>query len=203
MRANEAIVIVGRKRTGKSTLTNKIVKGYHKPGRRGLIIDVNGSPAYKEHEQIHYDKLKRFRSGIVKFYDPNHERMFEFLTTHFGPQYNEGGERLGNKPFHGIMAFEDCTKYIDANPPKKVKMFLVDHRMWDADMLFTFHALTLVPPLFWKMTSRIIILKTQDTPEMLRTLAGKVPNWGEVHAAHTRVMKDPNPYAHEVVETLI
>lgn len=203
MRANEAMLIVGRKRTGKSTLTNKIGKGFYKPGRRVLFIDVNGSKAYAEHEQLHYDKLKRWKAGIYKFYDPDHDRMFDFLTTHYGPQYDDSGRKVADKPFHGLIAFEDCTKYIDPNPSKKIKTFLVDHRMWDADLLFTFHSLTVVPPFFWKMTSRIIILKTQDTPGALQKLADRIPNYGEVREAHARVMSSPNPFAHEVVETLI
>lgn len=203
-RANEAIMMVGRKRTGKSTLSNKIAKGMAGPYKRTLIIDVNGSPAYKAHDQIFYDKLKRWRhGGIYKFYDPNHTRMWEFLTNHYGPQYDADGRKIGDKPFHGLMVFEDCTKYIDANPSKAIKTFLVDHRMWDADLLFTFHSLSMVPPFFWKMTSRVILLKTQDTAEQVRRLADRLPNYQDVAAAHTRVMKSQDPHAHEVVETLI
>jgi hypothetical protein len=203
-RANEAMIIVGRKRTGKSTLANKISKGLAAPYRRVLIIDVNGSPAYSAHEQIFYDKLKRWRhGGIYKFYDPDHERMWKFLTSHYGPQYSPEGRKIGDKPFHGLITFEDCTKYIDPNPSKQIKTFLVDHRMWDADLLFTFHSLSMVPPFFWKMTSRLIILKTQDTAGQLKRLEDKVPNFGEVYEAHCRVMKSEDPHAHEVVETLI
>lgn len=203
-RANEAIIMVGRKRTGKSTLANNIAKRVSGPYKRTLIIDVNGSPAYSAHKQIFYDQLKRWRSGgIYKFYDPNHDRMWEFLTSHYGPQYDVTGRKIGDKPFHGIMVFEDCTKYIDANPSKAIKTFLVDHRMWDADLLFTFHSLSMVPPFFWKMTSRVILLKTQDTADQVRKLADRIPNYGDVAAAHTRVMQNPDPHAHEVVETLI
>lgn len=197
IRANEAMIIIGRKHTGKSTLANKIAKGYSGPYRRVLIIDVNGSPAYNKHELITYDKLSRWRSGgIYRFYDRDHERMFEFLMEHFNPQHRK---------FHGLLVFEDCTKYIDPNPGKQIKSFLVDHRMWDADMLFTFHSLALVPPFFWRMTSKVIMLKTQDvmTSQKEREYSNRIPNWKQVHAAYTRVMADTNPYAHEVVDTLI
>lgn len=198
------MVIVGRKRTGKSTLANTIAKGYAKPGRRVLIIDVNGSPAYAEHEMISYDKLRRWRSGgIYKFYDPDNERMFNFLTTRFGPQFDADGNHLGSKKFNGLIVFEDCTKYIDSNPSRQIKMFLTDHRMWDADLLFTFHSLSMVPPFFWRMTSKVILLKTQDTVGQQRALENKVPNWKDVQAAYTRVMNNPDPFAHEVVDTLI
>src|SRR5688572_15249490 len=112
-------MVVGRKHTGKSTLLNKIAKSVAGPYKRTLIIDVNGSPAYESHEQIYYDKLTRWRhGGIYKFYDPDHDRMWKFLTTHYGPRYDEAGRKTGDKPFHGLMVFEDCTKYIPAQPPK-------------------------------------------------------------------------------------
>lgn len=205
-RANEAIIIIGRKRTGKSTLANKIAKGYSGPRRRTLIIDVNGSPAYAEHEQINYEKLKRYRSGgIYKFYDPNHERMFDFLTSYYGPQYDDAGNLISKKLFHGLMVFEDCTKYIDSNPSQAVKTFLVDHRMWDADMLFTFHSLAMVPPFFWRMTSRVILLKTQDTmsPTQRRQFENKIPNWKKIERAWEEVDRSSNPFEHRVIETLI
>jgi hypothetical protein len=204
VRENEAIVIVGRKRTGKSTLSNNFATKLAAPFRRTLIIDVNGSPAYAQHEEIGYKKLKRWRSGgVYKFYDPNVERMFQFFTTYYGPQYNEEGERIGNRPFHGLIIFEDCTKYISANPSQEIKTFLVDHRMWDADLVFTFHSISMIPPFFWKMTKRVIILKTQDTLGQLKARRDVIPNWENVFNTHQEVMRDPNPFAHKVVETLL
>lgn len=202
MRSNEAILIVGRKHTGKSTLLNRIAKGVSGPFKRTLIINVNGSPAYNEHKQIGYPQLKQYRSGgVYQFYDPDHDRMFEFLTEHFGPQYDEAGNKTGERPFHGSMFFEDCTKYIPANPQKKIKTFLVDHRMWDADLYFTFHSLKRVPPFFWDLITRVIILKTQDTESQLQRL--DMPNQAEIIAAHKRVMASSDNYNHEVVDTLI
>lgn len=202
-RENRAMMIIGRKRTGKSTLANKIAKGFARPKKRTLIIDVNGSPAYAEHEMITYEKLRRYRSGSVyKFYDPNIKRMFDFLTTYYGPQYDEHGNKIGERLFNGLFVFEDCTKYIDPNPSKQVRTFLVDHRMWNADLLFTFHSLAFVPPFFWKMTTQIILLKTQEEIQPAQ-YKGRIPNWEKVYAAWKRVMANPDPYAHEVVDTLI
>lgn len=197
LRPNEAMIIIGRKHTGKSTLANAIAKGYARPFRKVLIINVNGSPAYSAHQRIGYEKLKRWRSGgIYQFYDRDHEAMFDFFLDHYDPEVRK---------FSGLIVFEDCTKYIDFNPSKQIKSFLVDHRMWDADLLFTFHSLSMVPQFFWKMTTKIILLKTQDimTPSRAREYANRIPNWTAVHQAHERVMKSDNPFAHEIVDTLI
>lgn len=194
IRANEAMVIVGRKHTGKSTLANKIASEFGKknPEKRVLIINVNASPAYDRHPLISYEGMKRWKHGIYQFYDADHDRMFDHLFEVFDPRV---------KKFNGLFVFEDCTKYIDPNPSKKIKSFLVDHRMWNADMLFTFHSLVRVPPFFWDMTSRIILLKTQDVID--GSYAKKIPNWKEVSAAYDRVMQNTNPYYHEVISTLI
>lgn len=193
-RANEALVIVGRKHTGKSTLANKIATVFAKnnPEKRGLIINVNASPAYDRVPQITHDGMHRWKKGLYQHYNSDHSAMFDHLFQIFDPRV---------KKFNGLFVFEDCTKYIDPNPSKKIKSFLVDHRMWNADMLFTFHSLVRVPPFFWDMTSRIILLKTQDVID--GSYAKKIPNWKDVSAAYDRVMQNPNPYYHEVVSTLI
>jgi hypothetical protein len=194
IRSNEAMVITGRKRTGKSTLTNEIAEGFAKknPDKRVLIINVNNSEAYKKHPVITYEGMKRWKKGIYQFYDPDHEKMLDFLMTHFNPQV---------KKFRGLIVFEDATKYIDANPNKQIKTFLVDHRMWDVDMLFTFHSLSFVPLFFWRMVTRVILLKTNDVD--LNQFAKRVPNWKDVSQAYARVMKHPNNFHHEIVSTLI
>jgi hypothetical protein len=193
-RSNEAMIIVGRKHTGKSTLANVIATEFAKknPEKRALIVNVNASPAYDKHPYISYEGMKRWKKGCYQFYDRDHEKMFDHFMEVFDPR---------TKKFNGLFCFEDCTKYIDPHPDKKIKAFLVDHRMWNADMLFTFHSLMSVPPFFWKMTSRVIILKTQDVIDS--SFAKRIPNWKEVGPAHERVMKNENNYYHEVVSTLI
>lgn len=193
-RQNEAMIIVGRKHTGKSTLANEIGTKFIKnnPDKRCLVINVNASPAYDRHPLITYEGMKRWKKGCYQFYDSDHARMFEFLLSNFDPR---------EKKFNGLFIAEDCTKYIDPYPDKKIKSFLVDHRMWNADMLFTFHSLMSVPLFFWKMTSRVILLKTQDVID--NSFARRIPNWRQVGPAHERVMKSSDPYYHEVVSTLI
>ncbi|MGB4987979.1 MAG: ATP-binding protein [Pyrinomonadaceae bacterium] len=197
MRANEAMIIVGRKHTGKSTLANKLAEGFARPKKRVLIINVNQSPAYSKHKLITYDKMKRWRSGgIYQFYDRDNDAMFDFLINWFDPV---------KRKFNGLIVFEDCTKYIGSNPNKQILSFLVDHRMWNADLLFTFHSLAMVPPFFWRMTTRLILLKTQDimTKANERGFENRIPNWKEVKPAYDRVAANPDPYAHEVIDTKI
>jgi hypothetical protein len=187
-RGHLASLVVGRKRTGKSTYTNKLAKDYaaRHPGKKVLIIDVNGSPAYKEHQQIDREQFKRWNKGIKRFYESDHEEMFAFITQHFR---------------NGLIIFEDCTKYIDPLPSRQIKTFLVDHRMWDADLVFTFHSLMRVPKFFWEMTAYIVLKKTQDEEKEL--LRRPIPNKPAVLAAWRRVQAHKSEYHDETVETLI
>jgi GTPase SAR1 family protein len=185
-RANTAWVIVGRKHTGKSTLINGIAKGYPKD-KKVLIVDVNGSPAYNEHAWITAPMLPRWKNGIYRYYDSDQDLMMDNIIQTFR---------------HGLIIFEDCTKYIKANPGQRVKSFLVDHRMWDADLIFTFHSFKRVPPLFWEMTDKVIIKKTSeqiDTPKN----RNEIPNFEAVSEAWHQVMASKNDFIHKAVNTLI
>lgn len=187
-RGHLAALIVGRKRTGKSTYANEIAKSYAKkhPEKKVLIIDVNGSPAYHEHQLIDRPLFLRWKKGVKRFYEGDHAEMFAFITQHFR---------------NGLIIFEDCTKYIDPHPTKQIKTFLVDHRMWDADLVFTFHSLLRVPRFFWEMTSAIVLKKTQD--EENEVLKRPIPNKQAVIAAFRRVQASKNEFTHETIETLV
>lgn len=194
-RLNATEIIVGRKGTGKSTYANKRACSYPKD-KLVLIIDVNGSPAYAKHTQIDDNILLsgRWKNGIVRYYNPDHDLMFNNIMAYCNT----------HKPKKkGILIiYEDCTKYIDANPGKQVKSFLVDHRMWNADLIFTFHSFKRIPPFFFEMCSHITILKTQENFDTSRN-QNTIPNYDALLAARNAVMSDPNPYTYITVETLI
>ena len=184
-----ASLLVGRKHTGKSTEANRIAKQYaaKHPSKKVLIIDVNGSPAYREHgPPIDRPMFRRWKSGVVRFYESDHAEMFAFIIANFR---------------NGLIIFEDCTKYIDANPSKQIKTFLVDHRMWEADLLFTFHSLKRVPNFFWEMTSAVVLKKTQE--EEKEWLKKPIPNKTDLLAAWRRVQAHKSEYHQETVQTLI
>lgn len=194
-RLNDTEIIVGRKGTGKSTYANKRACAYPST-KKVLIIDVNGSPAYAKHTQINDQTLlsSRWKKGVVRYYNSDHDVMFENIIKHCND--------FMNKKQGLLIVFEDCTKYIDANPNKQVKSFLVDHRMWNADLMFTFHSFKRIPPFFFEMCSYITILKTQENFETPRN-ENMIPNFEELKHARRKVMEDINPYKYITVATLI
>ena len=192
-RPNIAAAIVGFKRTGKSTwLNDEAVRFNKRTGKRVLIIDVNGSPAFRKHQEITYEHFPRWRRGIKRFYDPDFERMFDYLIARY----------TKDNPFNGMIVFEDSWKYIDANPSKHIRTFLTDHRMINADLFFSFHSFKFIPPDFWKMLNYVIVKKTPDLLEKnKRKYEARIPNFEEIFRVYMDVKNSKNQYETKIAET--
>lgn len=179
-------IMVGRKGTGKSTKLAVIAAKYP-ASKKVLIIDVNGSPAYNNFERIEISKLKHLKSGKVKLLGTPSDSDLEFIAENFRD---------------GLVIFEDCTKYIESSPSRAIKTFLVDHRMYRCDLIFTFHSLKRIPPFFFEMTSYITLCKTQEQIEGARN-KNIIPNYENVIKAWNKVQTNPNPYYSLTVETFV
>lgn len=184
--SHSASIIVGRKFTGKSTLLAKIASSYPKTNKV-LIIDVNGSPAYNKYKSINLNQVKLLRTGVVKLIGTPDDEALKTIAKDFRG---------------GLVIFEDCTKYITGNVKPEIRTFLVDHRMWQCDLIFTFHSLKMIPPFFWQMISYITLLKTQEN-FINATNRNRVPNFDKVADAYTKVNAHPDNYYSITVETLV
>lgn len=190
MRGNISSVIIGRRRTGKSTLLNKLAEKYASgTGKKALVLDVNGAPAYKHHQLL---TKKNFAlwcngnyNGVKRFYLSDNDEMMAMVIEHFR---------------NGAVFLEDCTKYIDKNPNKLVKTFLSDCRMWNADLFFTFHSLVIVPVFFWTMTNKVFVLRTND---ILKGRDGfferRVPNYHAIKEAMLKQRHSKEEFPEAVV----
>jgi hypothetical protein len=179
-------IVVGRKGVGKSTYLNKVACNYPRH-KKVLIIDVNGSPAYNAHKQIEVKQIKLVRSGVVKLLGTPSLETLKTIADYFRD---------------GLVIFEDCTKYIEGNVHPSIKTFLVDHRMFNCDLIFTFHSLKRVPPFFWEMISYCTLFKTAETFESARN-KNVIPNYENILAAFKRINKNKDQRYNETIETLI
>lgn len=180
-------IIVGRKGTGKSTRLAKAADIYP-ADKRVLILDVNGSPAYNRFQAITPGHLTRWKNnaGKVKLVGTPTIETLQIIAENYR---------------NGLIIFEDCTKYISGNVSPEIKTFLVDHRMFNCDLVFTFHSLKRVPPFFWEMISYVTLLKTQEN--FGNEYRNRVPNFEAVQAAFKRVNASKDDYYSETIETLI
>lgn len=179
-------IVVGRKGVGKSTYNNSVAVKYPR-AKKVLIIDVNGSPAYNAHRQIEVKDIRGFRTGIAKILGTPTLETLKIIAKYFR---------------NGLVIFEDCTKYIEGNVHPSIKEFLVDHRMFNCDLIFTFHSLKRVPPFFWEMISYCVLFKTAETFESARN-KNVIPNYESILSAFRRVNKAKDIRYNETIETLI
>lgn len=180
------ILAIGRKGTGKSTYLKNAAISYPADSKV-LIIDVNGSPAYNQFKQIEPRQIKLLRRGVVRLLGTPSEETLQLIANDFRG---------------GLIIFEDCTKYIFGNVQPSIRTFLVDHRMCQCDLIFTFHSLKRVPPQFWEMTSYVTLFKTQENFATPRN-RNLIPNFDDMLKAYTKVQAHKDPYYNLTIETLI
>lgn len=184
-RENLATLLVSRKATGKSTYLAKLARGYaaKNPNKRVLILDVNGAPAYAEIPQLTETEFRNWRKDstirVAKFYlgAKRENEMMDLVIQHFK---------------NGLLILEDCTKYIKSSPSDEVRAFLVDHRMLNLDLVFTFHSLYKVPPFFWDMVNLVVLGKTDETLE--NRDRRRYPNFAKLLETFKKVQASKDQY---------
>ena len=179
-------IVVGQKGVGKSTLLAEIAREYPKD-KKVLIIDVNESPAYNSYRQIEAKDIRRLRSGIVRLSGTPDLQTLSIIARDFRD---------------GLLIYEDCTKYIYGNVHPSIKTFLVDHRMYRCDLIFTFHSLKRVPPFFWEMIGYCVLFKTAENFEGARN-KNVIPNYENMLKAYKKVRDSKNPRFNLTIPTLI
>lgn len=192
----EAHAIIGRKHTGKSTFTHRFFQNYDLKRDRVLIVTETNPNAYRGITRIdNIQKLSAWKSGVVKYYDFDSPNDFEMLIE----VYNLCAKGIFK---NGLCIFEDCTNYIDANPHRVIKKFIVNHRMYKLDLVFTTHSLAFLPKFCRRMISTITIFKTGDTFSKWQELAALgYPNGKNLYNAWVKVMNHPDEHFSITIST--
>lgn len=201
-----ANAIIGGKAQGKSTFIKKLIALYNGPTDKVIILTSQDPPAYAKFKRVHsIDEIKRLKKGVVKYYDYNEPHN---MINDLRDLATQGWETsTGHKKFTGgAVVFEDTTNYLEHNPPRGVKNFLVDHRMMELDLFFVTHALRFLPKFVRGMVSTITVFKTAETfnkPEEIRQLG--YPNSDNLFNAWSEVMAAPKTnefiQSHITIET--
>lgn len=178
-------IVVGQKGVGKSTYLAKLAAKYDR-SLKVLIIDVNGSPAYRDYERIEPYQIKGVKRGIVKL---------------MGTPTKETQKLIADTWRDGLVIYEDCTKYIEGNVAPEVKAFLVDHRMYNCDLIFTFHSLKRVPPFFWEMIAFTVLFRTAET--FGTAYKNRLPNYEKMLVAFNTLQNSKDIRKHITVPTLV
>ena len=187
---NITTVVIGKKKVGKSTFLNSQAEAYaKKTGMKVLVVDVNGAPAYAHHQLLSCNNFpvwcKGNYNGVKRFYLKDKPQMMDMIVEHFRD---------------GLIIFEDCTKYIRGRVPDNVMELLVDHRMWNADIIYTFHSLMKIPPSFWDLVNLVTVFKTNDVLEGNdNKYNARVPNYPAIKKAMIAQRNNKTPFAKPII----
>jgi hypothetical protein len=177
-RRNHMYLIVGRKFTGKTTVTLAIAKA---SGKKICVIDTDEHPAYDEFKKVPLSELHLWKEGNIKVVTSNTEAAFKILN------------RCCSNSF---IICEDAAKYVTSNPSQPVKAFIIDHRKRNFDTAIMFHFFGDVPPYVCKQYDFMVMFKTGDN---LDINMNKFANWHTISERARRIKDNPDMHYCEMI----
>lgn len=187
MRPNYVIVLVGARRTGKTT---ELVKLIDKCKKKVLIYDINNEKIYRKYPQMNLSQLPAWRSGKYRIFAPPEVMLEKILECSKPPA-----------PYHlrnTAIILDDASKYIFPNSTRMLKDLLVSCRHWNQDIFLTFHSISVIPPEVFTYTNYLLIKKTSENIKKIRSM-DKVPNPEEVIKAWEAVVAHKDQYYQKTV----
>lgn len=139
-------VLVGTNGTGKTTFLRQQANIALRNGKRVLVI----TPDDREWNDI---PLTMLRKGCTPDF------LYTGIRRHiFGTTTLEMLDYFRN----GIIIFDDCRYYIQANSGEKVRHILIRRRQMGVDIFAVGHGFNEVPPVFFTFATHFVVYKTRD-----------------------------------------
>lgn len=159
MRTNKVILIAGTRGTGKTDfIKNLLAKMTHFDKR--LVVDTFDSDTWENLETflhpeqkkinvpiIQLEKFPRWKNGIGRIFSSDTRHLMELIQQH---------------ALNTFIVFEDATKYIGSRLTDDMKMFVLDSKQKNLDLVFIFHSLSQIPPDLIRVSDAIQLFKTQE-----------------------------------------
>lgn len=178
-RQNKIILIVGRRGCGKTTLAQQLIK---RSRLKVCVFDLYDHPDYRYLPLADISKLSRWKSGNLRV-----------ISSDPVPDLTELFKTVNNC----TVFLEDSKRYIDPNVQKQLQTVIIQHRMFNQDIIMMFHSLKDVPNYIARMHNDMILFKTNET--IAAAVKDKFSNWGDIAEAHARINKHKSPYYNEAV----
>lgn len=176
-------VIVGGRQTGKTTLAKAMVKVSNR--RRTLVLDTLDHPGW-----LHLDKtndvrdLQRFQRGGLRIFGPMPSDLIHAVRHHIK---------------NAFVVFEDARKFTGSKISKDMEALLIDCKQRGNDLLFMYHAYSLVPKSMSHYMDRLICLKTNILPD--KSQRDRLGDIETVIQVAERVKAHSNRYYYETIVT--
>lgn len=177
-RHNLISLLIGKRRTGKSTFLLELILNHH---QKVLIYDTDDNEIYKDIPIMPLENLSRWKRGVYRIVDPDFETVFADIRKHL---------------WNALVVFEDATKYMSTGVPKVISQLMYLSKQRNLDLIFTFHFLRKVYPEFFDNANYITKFKTGED---INQFKHKIMGYEMVKAVHDRVEANSNPYYKETV----
>jgi len=148
MREPYQLLIIGTNKTGKTTLTERIVKARIKKSGRALIV-TNHLGEWADTESIDITKREFIEfQGIRKTHMS--ADMFKYLIN-----------------FHnGILVFDDAKRYVKQSIAEHLENLLISRGQNNIDIISVAHSFSRMPPGFFPYASHIVLFKTTESAKV-------------------------------------
>lgn len=190
-RVNRVILIVGTRGTGKTDFTKSLVHGHKK---KVLVVDTFDNPPWRnfktwDHPEweaesipvIPMYSLKDWHGKTGRVFGADTSRIMKLITTGI---------------YNSLIVFEDATKYIGSRLSDDVRMFVLDSKQKNLDLVFIFHSLMDVPRDLTRVSDYLVLFKTNELLDT--TIKSKYPNQ-QIWRAFEKVNKHKDRYFNKTV----
>lgn len=175
------ILVVGARRTRKTTLVNNLVKQYRK---RVLIVAADDSePQWLAYPKITINQVGTFSGKKRIIFDEDNPMFFRIIRQHYS---------------NGMLVCDDSIYYQNSGRPREfVKMFIRASQR-NVDLIDVTHGLSEVQPFKWTFADILILKRTNDGFERSKE---KIANYDKMRAAVEKVNRiaKQNPFYHEII----
>lgn len=174
---NHVTLIFGGRGTGKTTYGKTLVKSSQM--KKKFIVDTFDHPSYKEYKDLNLKDLnKKLENDTYHLWDKNTNGMMKAVAEN--PNF-----------WNSLIVFEDATKYLEGNISEDVKMFILDTKQKNINLVFMFHDFNSCPPRLFKWCDFITVFKTKEVFERQRT---RISCYDLIEPYYNKVKNSSNPY---------
>ncbi len=178
-------LLIGKRYSGKSTLTQKLIKGSKMPKK--LIVDTLYHPDYDHLPEIKgtVKSFKNWKKGTYRLVskvddvDENLHLMADYLNNCF-------------------VIFEDAKRYLKPRLQPQVMRLIGDSRQRNVDIVFMYHEWDMVPLDVFRYVDFITIFKTKTSPNARKNY---VPSFEYVNTIYNKVKAHKDKHYHLTVST--
>ena len=189
--------LIGKPRSGKTTLLHKMIAAIVKAGGRVLVVDPDGAEQswnkYKRYQDIK-DVPDNFKGVAVVYYSAKEVHgtpTFPYIQSNLDQRENDGKSGAW---VNSTVVLDDSNVYARGQLEDSLEWLLMRKRQYGVDIIATGHSWAEMPPMFMRFIDVYGIGATSGTPE--ERIKGEALKLTEVvrNKVNTIKRNDPDKY---------